>query len=401
MRLIGTIQDERRGLAFSSFLRKQGIQHQVELSSNTDWGSPEYGTTTCKIWIQDEDRVEEAVKFYTLFMENPHAPQFNGEYAALPPKIEILSQPTDSESKDKMKNANESSSSLGWEEQAMGPITRFLLILCCLLFFGAQFLIPKEDLAKNTPFIPLFSSPIERAILYDYPKTYELVSQFIAQYGYNALQDTTQLPPEGKALVREINQTPYWQGIYSIFKKQNLNLEHPTETLDAPMFEKIRQGEVWRLFTPCLFHGDLFHLFFNMIWLIVLGKQLEQRLKPVRYILFMLIVGILSNTAQYLVGGPNFIGFSGILCGMLAFVWVRQQRAAWESYQVERSTLVFMLLFVLGMAALQIFSFFLEKTTDISVSPGLANTAHLAGGVIGYALGYLDFFRWKSDAAVV
>jgi len=132
-----------------------------------------------------------------------------------------------------------------------------------------------------------------------------------------------------------------------------------------------------------------------MLWLIVLGKQIEQRLTPWRYAIFILVVGVISNIAQYLMSGPNFIGFSGILIGMLTFVWVRQKRTAWEGYQIDRSSFIFMLIFIFGMAAIQLASFFVEKSFEWSFAPNIANMAHLIGGVVGYILGRLNFFSWR------
>lgn len=194
--------------------------------------------------------------------------------------------------------------------------------------------------------------------------------------------------------MQQINHTPFWQGAYSLLLKGGVKAVEKG-FIQYPMFEKIKEGQVWRLFTPCLLHGDIFHLFFNMLWLIVLGKQIEQRIKAWPYVLFILIIGVLSNTVQYLMSGPNFIGFSGILCGMLAFIWVRQKRAAWEGYQIDRLTFLFMLIFIISMAFIQLLSFFLEKSMDLALSPNIANMAHLTGGLTGYLLGKLNFFSWR------
>jgi GlpG protein len=231
-------------------------------------------------------------------------------------------------------------------------------------------------------------------MLYDYPKIYQMVGRFIELYGFEALEKPSDLSSEGKALLDQIQQTPYWQGLYHIWLGSK-DKEHPATV--PPLFEKIREGEVWRLFSPCLLHGDPLHLLFNMLWLIVLGKQLEQRLSRSRYLLFILITGILSNTAQYLMSGPNFIGFSGILCAMLAFIWVRQMDAPWEGYQIDRLTLVFMLVYILGMAGVQMLSFVFEKAYDIALTPNIANMAHLSGGFIGFLLGKLSYFRWRQS----
>ena len=161
------------------------------------------------------------------------------------------------------------------------------------------------------------------------------------------------------------------------------------------LIEKIRDGEFWRLFTPCLMHNDILHILFNMLWLIVLGKQLEQRLGIRRYLLLVLLTGIFSNTCQYLMSGSDFLGFSGVLCAMLAFIWIRQKIAPWEGYPLERSTIAFMMVFILAMSIIQIGSFFLENQYQISISPGIANTAHLSGAFIGICMACLPCFAWN------
>jgi GlpG protein len=254
--------------------------------------------------------------------------------------------------------------------------------------------VPTVEIPQRYAGLILFTSPVEKALLFDYPKFYELINRFVNLYGYEELEKQTSLPAEGQSLLHKINQTPFWPGYYHLLLKGGW---HAAETGLAtyPTFEKIREGQFWRLFTPCLLHADLFHIFFNMLWLIVLGKQMEQRLSPLRYLIFILTIGIISNTAQYLISGPNFIGFSGILCGMLAFIWMRQKRAAWEGYQIDRLTLIFMLLFIMSMAGIQLLSFILEKSFALAFSPNIANMAHLTGGVMGFIFGSLSFFSWR------
>lgn len=374
MRLIGTLEDEHKGLTFSRLLSQKGIAHQLDIQRDTDWESSHYGSIRCQVWIQEEDQVEEAVRLLNLFVDNPKSLS----YPPPPPRIESPSSP----------------SLTTWERQPMGGLTRGLLITCCVLFFLTQWLTPTIPIPERYAGLAVFTSPVEKAFLYDYPHFYELMDEFIQLYGYEGLEKPAELPRDGQHLLAQINRASLWPGIYALLLKGGM-LTVEKGLISYSLFEKIREGEVWRLFSPCLLHGDLFHLLFNMLWLIVLGKQIEQRLHPWRYAFFILIVGILSNTAQYLVSGPNFIGFSGILCGMLAFIWMRQQRAAWEGYQLDRMTLIFILIFILGMAFIQLLSFFLEKSFQLGLTPGLANTAHVVGGLVGLVLGRLPFFSWR------
>lgn len=379
MRLIGSINSEQLGDLFSGYLQKLGIHHQLEIMTDRDWGSANYGSVFCNIWIQDEDRVDEAQKALQSFKEHPNAPEFTSGISVMPENISETS-----------KKSNQTL----WARQAMGPITRFFLVICAGLLFLQQ-IIPSSDHIESNQVVTFFSSPIDKAMLYDFPQFYVLLDKFLHLYGFEALEKQQNLTPEAHNLLKGVEKTPYWQGFYSfVIEKGFTHLTHWNDY--PPLFEKIRQGEVWRIFTPALLHADIFHLFFNMIWLIVLGKQLEHRMKPFPYIAFILLVGIFSNTAQYLMSGPNFLGFSGILCGMLTFVWVRQKTTPWEGYQLDRSTFIFMMIFIFGIAGLQLISFISEKTLQTAITPNIANTAHISGALFGAFLGKFNFFGWRN-----
>lgn len=374
MRLIGSIDNESEAIKFSHFLTEKSVHHHVDTIRNQDWGSDSYGIIDCQFWIDDEDHVDEALQWIAKFQENPNDSLFSSTPPSLP-----TAQP--SELKEEISQ---------WEKIPMGIITRIILATCCLLFIATEFFTPSTPLTGQAASLPIFSSPIERALLYDYPSTYELIGKLIHLYGEASIEHPDQLPSEGKFLLEKINQTPYWQGIYEY------TIEHRLDSLSkVPLFEKIREGEIWRLFTPCLLHGSLLHIFFNMLWLLIVGKQLESRLLPFRYVVFILITGIISNTAQYLMSGPNFIGFSGVLAAMIGFIWIRQREAPWESYQLDRATLMFVSVFVFGLATLQTLVFIMQYFFYLDISFGIANTAHLTGAATGIAFGKLSYFKWK------
>jgi len=388
MRLIATLNDQHKAYQFSAFLMRQGIENQLELISNTDWGSADYGTVTCRIWIYEEDQLDTALNFASEFQQNPNDPKFQDspETNLTPPQLFEHDKNSTS-----IPDSNKP-----MERAPLGTITASLIIFCSVLLMFLEMSAPTlvKKLPANVPYMPVVFSPIAKSMTYDYPHAFEIIDKIVSLYGVDALNDPTTLPEEGKRLFEEFQNTPYWQGFYDQIVKK---FKDPNASLNvsAPLFEKIRQGEIWRTFTPCLLHSDIFHLFFNMIWLAVLGKQLEKRLRKVRYILFMVIAGIVSNTAQYLMSGSGFMGFSGILCAMFAFIWVRQRKSAWEGYQLDKGTMGFIAFFILFMFALQLLSFFLEIHADTPLAIGIANSAHLSGALIGYLLGKTNLFAWK------
>lgn len=331
MRLICTIHDVELGKAFSLFLNKQGIGNSCEVSGNGEG-------VVCRIWIYDEDQTAEAMEWFQRFQQNPRLSP------PAPPPVKAEAS---------------------LEKEPLGKVNFLILVICGLLSLFMYLAGPNNEVKKE--------------LLYDYPQTYTLVDQITAK------------PEEKQELLKHLNETPYWRGYYDQVLDHLANRYTPP----APMFEKIREGQVWRLFTPALMHADIFHLMFNMIWLIVIGKQMENKLGSARYLIFILLTGILSNTAQYLMSGPNFIGFSGILCAMIVFVWERQRKAPWEGYFLQPATWAFFAFYIALMAAVQIFSFVMLTTLDTTFSSNIANTAHLSGALIGYFLGRLNIFTAK------
>lgn len=389
MRLISTLKDQAQAQALASYLQQLGIDNQLEIITNTDWGSSDYGTVVCHIWVIEEDRFEEALRIATEFNEDPANPRF---HTPLPTSPEIAAAHTEN-------LIQENSIQEGKPApQPMGIVTLYLLLICTVLLIISTFTAPAVlKVPPNVPYTPLYTAPVYKTLMFDYPKTFQLVDQLVEKYGIDNLEDPSLLPKAGQNLFQQMLHTPYWHGLYD---KIVLHFKDPNASwnFDAPLFEKIRQGEIWRLFTPCLLHSDILHLLFNMVWLVVLGKQLEQRMGKQLYILFIVLTAILSNCAQYMMGGSGFLGFSGVLCAMLGFIWIRQKRAAWEGYQLEKSTLGFIALFILFMFSIQILSFFLEISGGSALPIGIANTAHMVGGISGILLAYTNWFSWRSIA---
>ena len=155
------------------------------------------------------------------------------------------------------------------------------------------------------PLVALYSPPINKHLMYDYPDAYERMDTFLKIYGWEKLQNYEDLPPEGLFLLKKIIQTPVWNGFYAMAENY---LSHPQSSpeINAVLFEKIRQGQIWRIFTPCLLHAcNLLHIFLNMLWLVYIGKIIENRLGSLRYLLLIILTAIVSNTAQYLIAAAS------------------------------------------------------------------------------------------------
>lgn len=92
--------------------------------------------------------------------------------------------------------------------------------------------------------------------------------------------------------------------------------------VETGFLAEIKQGQVWRLWTPMFLHLSLMHILFNMLWFRDLGYIIEYKFGRNDLLIMMGITGLLSNLMQYLVSGPQFGGMSGVLYAMLGYIWV-------------------------------------------------------------------------------
>ncbi|MCE5319116.1 MAG: rhomboid family intramembrane serine protease [Parachlamydia sp.] len=396
MRLIYTSDDQRLALKFSEFLKREGIDNQCEIQTNRDWGSPNYGDVKCYVWVVEEDQMDLAHRWVEEFNANPNGDLFEAKSSKSlePPPVPSIEKPPLSTPFGKMPPRIENQKSP--LNQGMGLATFYLVLICSVLFFFGLLTTPSEEVViTKLPAAPLYIPPFYKSLLYDYPQAFEILDKLVNIFGMEKLQKPDELPAEGKILLKKFSATPYWQGIYNQLVS---HVAHPNAPWNfaTPMFEKIRQGEIWRLVTPILIHANIFHLVFNMLWLIVLGKLIEDRIGIPRYLILILAIAIISNTAQYLMSGSNALGISGVIVGLLGFIWSRQRCAAWEGYRLTPGVFTFMLAFILGVAFIQLIAFFQEAFWHNSSFPAIANTSHLIGGIVGLLLGRLEFFRMKS-----
>jgi|JI9StandDraft_1071089.scaffolds.fasta_scaffold45910_3 GlpG protein len=362
MRLIAQFEHEEEGRECAFFLEEHNIETLVEVEGQTAY-----------VWIKNEDDLASARKHYKTFLESPRVEPIPAS------KIEV-----ETEKPPFFKASNLR------EEKIMqypyrAPFTRFFIALCLLIFvFGLQ-------KGQKEGVVPTFSG-LERALFYDDPLAYQNLLAFQQKYAIKTQDDLKNLSLEGQMALREINKQAIWPGIYGVA----VDMEKKDFYLQAPLFGSIRAGEIWRLFSPILVHASFLHLLFNMLWLWVLGKAVEFQMRGGRYLLFIGLAALVTNTLQYLMIGFFFMGFSGVICALGGYIWVRKKRAPWEIYEVDRSALIFLGAFIFGMAALQVLAFFLQIFHIYTLPIGLANTAHISGAFLGMALGHLNMFTKKT-----
>jgi GlpG protein len=161
---------------------------------------------------------------------------------------------------------------------------------------------------------------------------------------------------------------------YSSFSEwtQYLFISNPAFSLPRDLPE-VRQGQVWRLLTPIFLHFNLLHILFNMLWLRDLGGMIEGRMGTLHLLLLVVVIGVASNVAQYHVSGPVFGGMSGVVYGLLGYVWMKGKYDPDSGLFLHPSTVMMMLIWL-------VFGF-------TNILP-MANTVHTVGLAVGVVWGF-------------
>jgi GlpG protein len=274
----------------------QKIESHLEFEKADGWG----------VWINDEDRLEEAARLLTAFRLNPADPQYRAEAKSA---AELRAEAEKDEAKYRKKLSDRRHLFRPLRDYGFGPLTFVLIaisvVVCLLSRLGND---PR-------PILGLF------------------------------ITDFTTFDPFG------------------------------------PRLPEILHGQVWRLITPIFIHFGLLHILFNMLWLRDLGSMIEGRQSSRLLAVLVLVIAAGSNLAQFWYGGPVFGGMSGVVYGLLGYIWMRGKFDPGSGLYLHPSTVTMMIIW-----------FFACFTPII---PHVANGAHAAGLIIGLAWGYLSSLRYR------
>jgi rhomboid protease GlpG len=165
---------------------------------------------------------------------------------------------------------------------------------------------------------------------------------------------------ENDRLIQPLSITQYWEdGNYLVWDGG---------------FPEIRHGQIWRLFTPMFVHFGFMHILFNMLWLKDLGSMIEARKSSWLLLALVLVIAAISNVGQYLTSGPSFGGMSGVVYGLLGYIWMQGKFNPASRLALHQQTVTLMIVwFFLCLSGL--------------MGP-IANTAHAVGAIVGIAWGY-------------
>lgn len=173
-----------------------------------------------------------------------------------------------------------------------------------------------------------------------------------------------------------VSFAPRWVHLFTfqgfvIFDDGELRME--------PLDAALERREYWRLLTPVFLHFGIFHILFNALWIWEFGRRIEGLAGRGNFLLIFLVTAVGSNVGQQLWQPDElFGGLSGVVYGLLGYLWLRHWLAPQPLSQLTPGILPLMLIWLLLC---------LSGVVDWFISGGIANGAHVAGLLIGIALG--------------
>lgn len=129
-----------------------------------------------------------------------------------------------------------------------------------------------------------------------------------------------------------------------------------------------------KMIAPILMHAGLIHLAFNMLWFWEFGKRIEAVQSSLTMLVMIIVVALISNTTQYLYGGGNnFVGMSGVVYGMLGYIWMWQLFDPAKNLRLPPALIFIMLILLVALTAI-----------DLGF---IANYGHIGGLLSGVVYG--------------
>ena len=155
-----------------------------------------------------------------------------------------------------------------------------------------------------------------------------------------------------------------------------IDFDSMIRSLGAANMSDLADGRWWGLITAAFVHVDLWHVFFNMYWLVRFGTLMERGLGSLKTISFFVFAAFVSSGWQIMMSPSGGIGFSGVIYAMGGFMWGAWPRFTGFLEGFNGSTLRWFLLW-------QGICFILTWGGMLPIG----NTAHISGMAFGFFVG--------------
>jgi GlpG protein len=333
MRHIGSLADQPAARRFQSWLASKGIAANIELEDDR-WS----------VWVHDEDLIELARDELATFLADSQAEKYQLVEAAA--ELERRAKPVASEqTRRSTRTPGQPWTMTPWRSC---PATITLIGLSILL---TALCVRGFDRDRG---------PLE------FQMAYEPVMNHLTIVTITERDDGVYVPT--------YNLSKAWQHL-----RESLAEDYEFQLPETGVGAIVR-GQFWRLVTPIFLHFSILHILFNMLWLRMLGGEIESRRGLLRYVGLVLLIAAVSNLGQYAAtGSPLFGGMSGVVYGVFGYLWMKQRQDPDAGLSLPPNCIFWML------------GWFVVCWTGMV--GGIANWSHTFGLVSGMLVGLLPSRR--------
>ncbi len=339
MRQLTSIKDQQQARYFASYLAVQGIQASAE-AEDGQWS----------VWYHDDDDREQADAILAEFRQNPDDPK----YEAAERKVRSVfmeAQRLQQEMNRDQKRMKKRWSGSWWHTN---PATYVMIGICVVV----SIVCTDWGAGQGGGMGPALCNRQDSVLLNKMRAATPIVREEDGQQVQYFL-----MPPK---LTGENLKPENWATALAILKAKVAVTWQSLKWTSS-------NGEVWRFVTPIFLHGSLLHILFNMMWLRSMGSAIEMTRGTGRFVVLCLILAVTSNTGQLFWSGPFFLGMSGVVFGLIGYVWMKGKTQPRLGIGLDQQTVVMSILWlVLCMAG---------------VFGNIANAAHLVGFFVGILIG--------------
>lgn len=144
----------------------------------------------------------------------------------------------------------------------------------------------------------------------------------------------------------------------------------------ANYYEYVQKGEIWRLITSTFIHANLFHIFFNMYALFMVGPLIEKYYGKIKYLIIYICSGILGSLFSVVLSNNLSVGASGAIFGLFGSM-------LYFGYKYRATLDGFLKSNIIPVILLNLFLGFIMTNIDV-----FAHIGGLIGGIlVSYTLG--------------
>ena len=172
--------------------------------------------------------------------------------------------------------------------------------------------------------------------------------------------------------------------------------------LRSGLLQQMAAGSLWGglvalgrsslgLLTSAFPHGDFLHIAFNLSWIWMFGRVLEENVSKGFWLLLFVTCAVFASATELAWSDQLGIGLSGVVYGLFGFIWFTRHRYPAFHAVINQQT-------ALWLTGWLVFCIVMTKTGTMNV----ANGAHFGGLVAGSVIGLCARkSRWSATAVCV